>query len=292
MATVRSLIARVRDRLRDYGDGIVQLATALTDTTGTSVTVNTAEGLAPNYFLLVDDEVLEIVNLSGTTLTVIRGARGSTAATHLVDAIMRINVVCSSDTVLEALNLALDLSYPKLYKYVENETLAVVSEQYEYSIPAVDSVYVLDDLYRVEIENCLETGEFLTSRNWRPLGPHSFQVNADYPEGRSIRLIGKKRFSALTVAGNMDTSYPTDEAAIQYLVLYATGTLLMEHNAELAKRDSFQGVTDTFSATQPYVGLTVGKQLITQAEGLLLKAQMAPIFQYMSRWSQNLDVKV
>lgn len=60
------------------------LSAAITSTTATSITVSSVSGFptAP-YLIFIDSELLSVSSSSGTTLTVVRGVGGTTAATHL-----------------------------------------------------------------------------------------------------------------------------------------------------------------------------------------------------------------
>jgi hypothetical protein len=59
------------------------LGAALTDATGTALTVASGTLLSPGMMIRVDTEWMSIESGSGTSWTVNRGIRGSTAATHL-----------------------------------------------------------------------------------------------------------------------------------------------------------------------------------------------------------------
>lgn len=60
------------------------LAAAITDTSGTSITVTSSASFPAAPFIIgIDTECLLVTNVSGTTWTVTRGYESSTAATHL-----------------------------------------------------------------------------------------------------------------------------------------------------------------------------------------------------------------
>ena len=67
--------------------GISSLATAMTDTVGTSLTVKSAVGFPTvgNFRIIVGTEIMIVTAVQGKTFTVTRGAEGSTAATHSAD---------------------------------------------------------------------------------------------------------------------------------------------------------------------------------------------------------------
>lgn len=70
------------------------VATATTnealDTSETGVDVSSATEFSPGQTLLVDSEQMYVRSISGSTLTVVRGANGTTAATHLTAAAISI----------------------------------------------------------------------------------------------------------------------------------------------------------------------------------------------------------
>jgi hypothetical protein len=79
------------------------LTAAITSTSSTLITVNIASTVEVNSVLLIDSEVMVVTAVSGTTLTVTRGAAGTTAATHLTGSLVRTNIVkVSSSTGIAA----------------------------------------------------------------------------------------------------------------------------------------------------------------------------------------------
>lgn len=65
---------------------ITTLSAAISSTTTTSITVTSAASCAVGQTLRIDSEQVYVTALSGTTLTVVRGVNGTTAATHLISA--------------------------------------------------------------------------------------------------------------------------------------------------------------------------------------------------------------
>lgn len=62
------------------------LGAAITDTTGTSVTMTGGHSVEAGDTILVDSEQMDVTVVSSNTLTVARGINGTTAATHLNNA--------------------------------------------------------------------------------------------------------------------------------------------------------------------------------------------------------------
>lgn len=66
----------------DEAEAVTTLGAAVTDTTGTSLTVADGMAFSIGETVRVDSEEMAVDDRSGTTLTVTRGANGTTAATH------------------------------------------------------------------------------------------------------------------------------------------------------------------------------------------------------------------
>lgn len=60
------------------------LASAITSTSATSLSVASSSGYPPsgNFRILIDTELIQVTAVSGTTWTIVRGIEGTTAATH------------------------------------------------------------------------------------------------------------------------------------------------------------------------------------------------------------------
>jgi hypothetical protein len=259
MATsVVSLIDRVRDLLDDYGVSRTTLAAAVSDTTGTTFSVADQSVAAVGDWATVDGETAEITAVadgSPDTFTVVRGSRGSTAATHSNGAIVRINLDIPPTRVLNALNMAQAAAYPMLSEIVTDTTLAVVANQYDYTRPST-----LDHVRQVWIETGT-SDDFIRTRNWDMSKAGVITLYETLIAGRNIKVVGTKRFDDMTYSGNVDSLYPTtDSAAIGYLVYEAAATLVSEQQFVVAKRDGFKGITDSFQATAPTISLAVGER--------------------------------
>lgn len=270
-----SLIDRVRDFL-DEEVATTTLSAAVTTTDDTTITPATGDGITIGDWLSIDCETFYVTQvMSGVpyTTTVRRGQRGSTAATHALGAIVWINTKYPGNRILNALNSALG----KMTKTVKDvSTLTWVDEQYAYAVPST-----IDVVRRVEIEDSNENSQFFTIRNWEMLDSGYFRIFGDYDTTRNIGVIGTASFTALTAAGNLDTTYPDDNAnAINYLVYEAVGQLLLQRQASIASRDSFQGMTDAFAQSQPDHSVRVARQYLAEAERYRLAAvRQCPILQ-------------
>jgi hypothetical protein len=274
--TAASLVDRVRDLLDEYGEDTTTLGAAITDTSGTSITLASTEGVAKGNWLSIDYEtffVSEVPTGPPYATTVRRGQRGSTAATHLSAAIVIVNPLYSGARILNALKGALG----KMSKIVKDATtLHVIDDQYTYAIPST-----IDNVKRVEVENSAEGGEPFIMRNWEMVDGANLRIFGWYDTARHITLVGTSKFSALTGSGNLDAAFPDDnENAINFLVYEAAGQLLLQRQGKIAGRDSYQGMTDAFAQSFPDQSIRTARQYLAEADRFRqIAIRQEPIFQ-------------
>ena len=271
MATsVLSLITRIDDLLNNYGTKSTSLAAAVTDTTSTSFSVDLYSVAKAGDWATVDGETVEVIattDATPDTFTVRRGMRGSTAATHLNGAVVRIQLDFITQRILNALNLAQASAYPQLSSIVSDVTLAVVASQWDYTKPTT-----VDHVRQVWIESST-SGVYNQVHDWDMSTSETIHLYQTYSTGKAIKVVGMKRFSDMTYAGNLDTAFPTaDGAAIGYLVYDAASSLISEQQLQVSKRDGFKGITDAFAQGAPTISLATGERYREIAQRYLREA--------------------
>jgi hypothetical protein len=298
--TVASLVEEVRSLLRDYGQALT-LSAAMADTTSTSVSLSSVADLNPGTFLLIGDELLEVLEIfpQGTSgsVTAIRGCRGSTAATHASGSVVRCGVIYGNHEIIRALNQALDNAFPALYKLGDSTSTVVATDTWEYDIPST-----IDILVRIEMSSPSGNGGYLVSRQWRLQDNGHVLIDdaATWSAGTVIRMIGYGRFTAMASGGSLDTSFPdSNRNALRYLTLRAAVDLEVDRQVVIGRRDAFVGITDSFQQSLPlmnaFVGITdsfqqslplmtaqTAKFLGDQCDKLLKQIRMRRIPEYMA----------
>jgi hypothetical protein len=257
MATALTLIERVASLLDNYGAASTTLGAAVTDATGTTFTVADSSVASAGDWGTVDGETFEITAIVDTpdAFTVRRGMQGSTAATHLINAVIRINLDITTQRIIEALNLAQSAAYPQLSSIVSDTTLEVVANQWDYETPAT-----IDHVRQVWIETS-NSGVYNQVNNWDMSTAGIIRLYQTYSTGRKIKVVGTKRFAALTYAGNIDAAFPTTDAtALGYMAYEAAANLVSEQQLRVSKRDGFVGITDAFAQGAPTVSLATGER--------------------------------
>lgn len=184
-----------------------KLASALSDTTGTTVSFAFAlNNIQEGSTIAVDLEVMHVwsVDPTGNTAVVERGQYGSTAATHLVDAIVFVNPKWPRFAIFRALNQELQaLASAGLFK-MNTVELTYSSAVAGYDLTAVTN---LEGIYAVEAKYTGLTGDWVRIQHY-DLGRN--QNTTDFPSGfsltlreggmpgQAVRVLYKSRFTALS----------------------------------------------------------------------------------------------
>lgn len=239
-STVSTLISRSRRFLRDWPDEDV--LTASVSSSATSITVADATAFKDNWAIEIDTEVLVVTSTasSGTTVSVRRAARGSTAASHASGAVILKKPAFFNIEILDALNAGLEAMYPLVYKEVVDESLTTTVNTYEYTIPDMPSDTDIKIYHLSEVslqENSDEA--FYPRRDWtvkRGATPKLQFRRASANTGDTLRLHGYGPFPRLTLSGSLDSQFPRQ--AEEALVLYAASYLLGSGEAGRVRMDT------------------------------------------------------
>lgn len=211
----------------------------MSDTTGTTVTVADSSIYSIRWPIEVDQETMIIRALpSGTTLTVERGAFGSTAATHSSGAPVLIRPAFYGVEILDALNEGIQACYPLIYKRVVDTSVTIAANTWEYTIPNMPGTYNGDTIqipriYDLEIQEpgvvpYFPTAAYSLRRGVEGTQKIKFQ-NLE-TTGALVRILGYGPFADLAdYSSSLDQSWPRPA---NYLPpLYAAASLLMSGEA-------------------------------------------------------------
>ena len=80
----------IREKLSAWPLNATTLSAAVTTTTATTVTLTSVLSITERSLIEVDSELMHVLSVAGFVATVMRGARGTTAATHLNGAAVNI----------------------------------------------------------------------------------------------------------------------------------------------------------------------------------------------------------
>lgn len=206
--SAQTQINRVRQTLRDWPTPDA-LTAAITTAGQTSMTVADATIYSPNWVVQIDQEAMIVATASGTTVTFRqRGARGTTAATHLIGATIFIRPGFLDVEILDAFNAGIDACYPYIYQEVVDTSLTVTTTAYEYTVPQVNSAYI-PRIWKIETQTPGD-GSFRKVEDWRIVRGATPKIKfreIPYP-GAVLRVTGYAPFAHLTATDSMSAQWP------------------------------------------------------------------------------------
>lgn len=277
MATsCQTLINRIRRMVGDWPEE--DALTASLSSTASVVSVADGTLYPKNFQVEVDSEVMTVsVAGSGTTFTVRRGSRGSTAATHLGSAVVLIRPAFYQVQIIEALNAALDGMFPLLYKPVSTEYTGITSSTYEYTIPNMTGIGVpIPYISKLEMKEPgdLEFWEFRNYSIMRGEAPF-IKLNFNPTSGSKMRISGFGPFAHMAaVTDTLDAFYPAH--AEDCLVAGAAAYLLMAGEAARVRVDTL--ATDAREQANRVGGsLSASAALYSRFRSATLAAAMPPL---------------
>lgn len=265
-----TLINRTRTLLRDWPTQ--DALTVSLSSFGTTATVASSTIYTVGWRIQVDQEILQVTSLaSSTTLSVLRGAAGSTAAAHSVSAGILLKPSFFDAEILDALNVGLDACYPTLYKESLDTSLSVTSATvYEYAIPSQ-----FDYLSKLELKAPGDYAWRETTRWEIRRGSAPVVKFHEVPAvGTSIRLRGFGPFPHLAVGDSLDTLWPL--TGDQLPVLYAASQMLASGESGRVRQSS--GAVDTREqANRTGSSTSAGRDLLSRFGLLLQQVEMPPL---------------
>ena len=132
---VTDLISKARRLINDYPQ-IDNLGASLTSG-GTTVTVANSNLYQVGWVISVDEEAMLVTALpSGTTLTVVRGYKGTAAAAHSSAANILLNPLGTGADYLDGLNEGVRNLWPHFHVPVVDTTTTIASLVSDYVLPA------------------------------------------------------------------------------------------------------------------------------------------------------------
>lgn len=233
-----TLINRTRRYIRDWPVQQVSLAASVSSA-ATALQVPDTTVFSINEPVEIDQETMLITALTDAThLAVIRGAFGSTAATHASAATILVKPGFYAVEIVDALNMGIQAMFPKVYKGVVDESITTTAETWEYSVPSMSSPsVVLPFVTEIEVKVAgstpfVPTRAFEIKRGSTP----KIRFRRPTPAGNTLRVVGFGPFPTLASASDtLDAQFPP---RCEYLLsIYAAGSLLMSGEAGRVRSD-------------------------------------------------------
>lgn len=277
MATsLQTFIDRTRRYMRDWPD-----QDALTNpVTAGSTTLSVADSTL--YFvnepLEIEQESLLVRALpSGTTLTVKRGAFGTTAASHASASTVLLRPRFTQAEIIDAINNGIDAVFPLIYKPVTAEYSGLDTATYEYAIPNMTSPAIpIPFISKVSIKDVGDVAfrEFSSWSIMRGATP-TIKLRRLPISAGTLRIQGYGPFPHLSaLTDTTDTLWPY--MADRLLPLYAALELLGSGEALRVRTDT-GAIDNRESATKPGSSSAEAQRLEGRFQRALSAAAMRPM---------------
>jgi hypothetical protein len=278
VATAAStLIQRTRRFLKDWPDGD-KLTAAVSDTTTTSLTVADASTAvySPSWIIQIDQEAMRVVSGTGTTLTVRRGALGTTAATHSNGAQILIRPGWVDQEILDALNAALNATFPLLYIPVADTSLTADAATYEFTVPQMASpVMYIPRLSRIDLKR---TGDAAYRKvvDWELRRGDTPKIKFRFPpDTGTLRVNGYGPFPNFTTSA--DTLHALFPGNLEdALVDYAAQHLIASGEAARVRQDT-GARDDREAANRPGSAMAAANAILARFQQRVQQSAMPPM---------------
>lgn len=280
--TAASLVQSARRFLRDWPDQD-NLTASVATTGATTVTVADSSRYVVNTAIEIEQEAMIVRALpTATTLTVQRGAYGSTPATHANGLSILIRPEYFTQEYLDAINGAIQATFPWIYKQALDTSLTVAANTWEYTIPNMPGTYAgssipIPRLARVDIlVSNSGSVPYRPLRAWqvRRGGTPVLKLRDLEVTGSTLRLTGYGPFPDVAFSDSLDAQFPPQ--ATQLLVEMAVSRLMLSGEAQRLRNDS--GVRDDREAAwHPGAGLNAAQALEARFLRRLSEVAMSPM---------------
>ena len=281
MATAATtLIQRVRRFVRDYPEYDTLGASITNSATTITTTVNPASGTyTANQLIQVDQEAMLVktANTGAASITVMRGASGTTSASHTNSSTVLVNPNWLDVEILDELNNAIDACYPWIYRPVIDESLTILSNTYEYTVPYLpsSSSVRIPAVTTIELKDSGDT-DYYKVRDWeiRRGATPKIKFRRVTSVGATVRINGYGPFAHLAITDSLDALWPAN--AEDVLVLYVASQLLASGEARRVRAD--RGAVDTREQANRVGGsMSAANQLWNRYQQRLRDAAMPPM---------------
>lgn len=231
------------------GWGLNQGRSAFISTVGginasaSSFTVGSAENLSEGV-AEIDDELVYIQSISGTTITLApdgRGYRGTTAASHAQNARVTMNPIAPRTVIKQKINDTIRGVYPKLRGKGSTE-FTYSGAITTYNLPAD-----CDEVLQVTYDAVAPTGEWprvyhysvdKNANTTQYAGGKSISIYSVVENGRTVRVVYTKKPTTLSASSDLLTTSGLAETARACIVAGAVWRLVSYLGPALLRNDS------------------------------------------------------
>lgn len=270
--TAATVIQRARRFLGDWPENDALTASAASNST--TLTVADATIYSQGWLLQVDTESMYVTaNGVGTSVSVRRAQRGSTATTHASAATVLMRPHFLDVDYFDALNAAVSATFPMLYQAVVDESITTVATTYEYTIPSLDTVPIP---YISRVQHLQPSDTYRDVRSWTVLRGTTpkLKLRRPLPVG-TMRIYGFGPLPLVSsLTGSLDVAFPTK--AEDALVYYMAQHLMASGEARRVREDT-GARDDREAANRPGSSMNASNQMLQRFYARLAASAMPPM---------------
>lgn len=280
---VTTIVQQMRRYLRDWPSWDV-ITVAISSTSATTIKVVDTTRYYVNETLEIDQENMIVRAIAdGTTLTVSRGAYGSTAATHLINTEILMKPAWVFQQYVDAINSAIQAAYPWVYQEVMVSSITILADTWEYAVPNMPGTYGGDTIFipRIRDIDILDPGAtgvtYVPMSGWglrRDITAPKIKLNYLENPGATLRVRGYGPFPDVTAAGNLHAAWPRNLSMA--LTEYGASCLLMSGEAGRLRADATL-LDNREAAQKPGASLNAANVAEARWQRRLMNAGLPPI---------------
>lgn len=276
MATpAATLIQRSRRFLGDWPESDAPAASLTSG--ATTLQVGDSTLYAPYTWIQIDQEVMQVrARADATHLTIFRGARGSTAASHSTTATILNSPRFFDGDYFDAINSGIYAAYPLIYAPTIDESISTVNATYEYNIPNGADGNPMRAISSLEFKEAGDTA-FRSFSAWdirRGATVPFIKLRRPLPIG-VMRVIGFGPVPGLTaLTDTLNAAFPA--MGEDYLTYYAAQYLTAAGEAWRVRQDTGPN-DDREAANRPGSSISLSNQLFNRARQRLIDCALPPM---------------
>ena len=245
MAAASTVINRVAKAFNRHDNADV-LSTEMNSSTTSLVYSGILPAWGPGTVVEIEQELMLVqsVDTSLKTATVVRGWLNTTAATHAASSVIYVNPRVSRDDILDLFNDCLTAIFPTIYK-VSVQTHTYDTNTIGYNMPAGTSK-ILSVQYQVNstAEQWEHIGDFelLSNMNTSDFaGGNAVMIRKSLPSAASIRVVYASPFTRFTAEANdMTSAVGLQDYMTDLLFYFSLNRLMVQEELENTQKKNAQ----------------------------------------------------
>ena len=245
MAAASTVINRVAKAFNRHDNADV-LSTEMNSSTTSLVYSGILPAWGPGTVVEIEQELMLVqsVDTSLKTATVVRGWLNTTAATHAASSVIYVNPRVSRDDILDLFNDCLTAIFPTIYK-VSVQTHTYDSSTIGYNMPS-DTSKILSVQYQVNsnAEQWEHIGDFelLSNMNTSDFsGGNAVMIRKALPSAASIRVVYASPFTRFTAEANdMTSAVGLQDYMTDLLFYFSLNRLMVQEELENTQKKNAQ----------------------------------------------------